>query len=75
MSLEHLDPEEIEKVQYGSLGPRDPRRTPITHYADDLESLLSLTEEDTGSYSPVRSYPQVKPIQLALFRQTYTVDS
>ncbi|XP_017547276.1 rho guanine nucleotide exchange factor 2 isoform X1 [Pygocentrus nattereri] len=55
VSLEALDPLEMERVQCGGLGRRDPRRAPITHYSEDLESLLSLTEEETGSDSQLFS--------------------
>lgn len=60
MSLEALDPLEMEKVQYGDLGRRDPRRAPITNYREDMESLLSLTEEEAGSGSQVFSFPEVR---------------
>ncbi|KAB5535493.1 hypothetical protein PHYPO_G00118300 [Pangasianodon hypophthalmus] len=64
VSLEALDPVEMEKVQCGSLKRRDPRRAPITDYAEDLESLLSLTEEEEGSGSQVFSFPEVQsPLQ------------
>ncbi|XP_053544558.1 rho guanine nucleotide exchange factor 2 isoform X2 [Ictalurus punctatus] len=64
VSLEALDPVEMEKVQCGSLKRRDPRRAPITDYAEDMESLLSLTEEDEGSGSQVFSFPEVQsPLQ------------
>ncbi|KAG7469495.1 hypothetical protein MATL_G00129460 [Megalops atlanticus] len=52
VSLEDLDPEEVEKVLGGALGGmrgRDPRRAPITHYGPEFGSLLSLTEEEAGS--------------------------
>ncbi|KAG9278489.1 rho guanine nucleotide exchange factor 2 isoform X1 [Astyanax mexicanus] len=55
VSLETLDPMEMEKVRYGALGRRDPRRAPITHYKEDLESLLSLAEEEVGSESQIFS--------------------
>uniref|UniRef100_A0A4W5MGK0 Rho guanine nucleotide exchange factor (GEF) 2a n=1 Tax=Hucho hucho TaxID=62062 RepID=A0A4W5MGK0_9TELE len=49
VSLENLDPEEIEKVLGAALGVRrvgrDPRRKPITQEG----SLSSLTEEEAGS--------------------------
>ncbi|KAG9345359.1 hypothetical protein JZ751_009906, partial [Albula glossodonta] len=51
VSLDDLNPEEIEKMLGGALGGirgRDPRRVPITQYAQDLGSLLSLTEEEAG---------------------------
>ncbi|KAJ8386458.1 hypothetical protein AAFF_G00169280 [Aldrovandia affinis] len=49
VSLEDLDPEEMEKVLGVALGSqRDPRRTPIIHYAQELGSLQSLTEEEVG---------------------------
>lgn len=60
VSLEALDPVEMEKVQCGSLKRRDPRRAPITDYAEDLESLLSLTEEEGGLGSQVFSFPEVR---------------
>ncbi|XP_060761676.1 rho guanine nucleotide exchange factor 2 isoform X1 [Neoarius graeffei] len=64
VSLEALDPVEMEKVQCGSLKRRDPRRAPITDYAEDLESLLSLTEEEGGLGSQVFSFPEVQsPLQ------------
>ncbi|KAF5898886.1 rho guanine nucleotide exchange factor 2-like isoform X1, partial [Clarias magur] len=64
VSLEALDPVEMEKVQCGSLKKRDPRRAPITDYAEDLESLLSLNEEEEGSGSQVFSFQEVKsPLQ------------
>ncbi|XP_076837333.1 LOW QUALITY PROTEIN: rho guanine nucleotide exchange factor 2 [Brachyhypopomus gauderio] len=53
VSLETLDPHEMEKVQRGGL--RDPRRAPITNYTENLESLLSLTEEDMSSNQSVFS--------------------
>ncbi|XP_066512370.1 rho guanine nucleotide exchange factor 2-like isoform X1 [Hoplias malabaricus] len=56
VSLEALDPLEMEKVQYGGLGTRDPRRAPITHYAEDMESLLSLAEEEAGSDSQIFTF-------------------
>ncbi|KAL6467621.1 hypothetical protein MHYP_G00232980 [Metynnis hypsauchen] len=58
VSLEALDPQEMERVQGGGLGRRDPRRAPITHYSEDLESLLSLTEEETGSDSQIFSFKE-----------------
>ncbi|XP_060730253.1 rho guanine nucleotide exchange factor 2 isoform X1 [Tachysurus vachellii] len=60
VSLETLDPGEMEKVQCGSLKRRDPRRAPITDYAEDLESLLSLTEEEEGSGSQLFSFQDVQ---------------
>ncbi|XP_058274528.1 rho guanine nucleotide exchange factor 2 isoform X2 [Hemibagrus wyckioides] len=64
VSLETLDPGEMEKVQCGSLKRRDPRRAPITDYTEDLESLLSLTEEEEGSGSQLFSYQEVQsPLQ------------
>ncbi|KAF4076793.1 hypothetical protein AMELA_G00219220 [Ameiurus melas] len=66
VSLEALDPVEMEKVQCGSLKRRDPRRAPITDYTEDMESLLSLTEEEEeeGSGSQVFSFPEVQsPLQ------------
>lgn len=61
VSLEALDPVEMEKVRCGSLKKRDPRRAPITDYAEDLESLLSLTEEEEeGLGSQVFSFPEVR---------------
>ncbi|CAB1350986.1 unnamed protein product [Coregonus sp. 'balchen'] len=49
VSLENLDPEEMEKVLGAALdvrrGGRDPRRNPITQEG----SLSSLTEEEAGS--------------------------
>ncbi|KAJ8290041.1 hypothetical protein GJAV_G00008070 [Gymnothorax javanicus] len=51
VSLGDLNPEEMEKMLGGALGRlrgRDPRRAPITHYAQDFGSLLSLTEEEAG---------------------------
>ncbi|GAA6080460.1 rho guanine nucleotide exchange factor 2 isoform X1, partial [Tachysurus ichikawai] len=54
----------MEKVQCGSLKRRDPRRAPITDYAEDLESLLSLTEEEEGSGSQLFSFQEVQsPLQ------------
>ncbi|XP_053342502.1 rho guanine nucleotide exchange factor 2 isoform X2 [Clarias gariepinus] len=64
VSLEALDPVEMEKVQCGSLKKRDPRRAPITDYTEDLESLLSLNEEEEESGSQVFSFQEVKsPLQ------------
>ncbi|KAI4889176.1 hypothetical protein NFI96_032642, partial [Prochilodus magdalenae] len=57
VSLETLDPVEMDKVQYGGLGRRDPRRAPITHYSEDLETLLSLTEEEVSD-SQIFSFKQ-----------------
>lgn len=51
VSLGDLDPEEMERMLGGALGRirgRDPRRAPITNYAQDFGSLLSLTEEEAG---------------------------
>ncbi|KAJ8398507.1 hypothetical protein AAFF_G00427620 [Aldrovandia affinis] len=51
VSLEDLNPEEIERIlggAFGGLRGRDPRRAPITHYTQDFGSLLSLTEEEVG---------------------------
>ncbi|XP_035384648.1 rho guanine nucleotide exchange factor 2 isoform X1 [Electrophorus electricus] len=59
VSLEVLDPLKMEKVQYAGLGGRDPRRAPITNYPEDLESLLSLTEEEAGSDHSVFSFMEV----------------
>ncbi|XP_053342503.1 rho guanine nucleotide exchange factor 2 isoform X3 [Clarias gariepinus] len=54
----------MEKVQCGSLKKRDPRRAPITDYTEDLESLLSLNEEEEESGSQVFSFQEVKsPLQ------------
>lgn len=59
LSLENLDPAEMERLVFGALGGRgagrDPRRAPITHYTQ-AESLLSLTEEEAGSK------PQIFPL-------------
>ncbi|TSN21172.1 Death-associated protein kinase 3 [Bagarius yarrelli] len=64
VSLETLDPGEMEKLRCGSLKRRDPRRAPINDYVEDLESLLSLTEEEEGSDSQLFSFPQVQsPLQ------------
>ncbi|KAG9355300.1 hypothetical protein JZ751_000138 [Albula glossodonta] len=51
VSLEDLDPEEMEKVLGVALGPHrglDPRRAPIIHYSQEPGSLQSLTEEEVG---------------------------
>ncbi|KAJ8335056.1 hypothetical protein SKAU_G00406950 [Synaphobranchus kaupii] len=51
VSLEDLDPEEMEKLLGGALGPQrgqDPRRVPIVQYGLELGSLQSLTEEEAG---------------------------
>ncbi|KAM6967557.1 rho guanine nucleotide exchange factor 2-like [Aplochiton taeniatus] len=54
VSLEGIDPVEMEQVLIGALGKvglgsgRDPRRAPITSYGQDMDSLLSLTEEEAG---------------------------
>ncbi|KAK3513621.1 hypothetical protein QTP70_028144, partial [Hemibagrus guttatus] len=54
----------MEKVQCGSLKRRDPRRAPITDYTEDLESLLSLTEEEEGPGSQLFSFQEVQsPLQ------------
>ena len=45
MSLENLDPEEMEKVLGVALGVRRVGRNPITQEG----SLSSLTEEEAGS--------------------------
>ncbi|KAL7851584.1 hypothetical protein AOLI_G00219400 [Acnodon oligacanthus] len=58
VSLEALEPLEMERVQCGGLGRRDPRRAPITHYSKDLESLLSLTEDETVSDSQIFSFKE-----------------
>ncbi|XP_067094802.1 rho guanine nucleotide exchange factor 2 isoform X1 [Osmerus mordax] len=61
MSLEDLDPEEMEKVLFGALGGpvsrggRDLRRTPITAFGQRLDNLLSLTEEEASSESQLFS--------------------
>ncbi|XP_012678302.2 rho guanine nucleotide exchange factor 2 isoform X3 [Clupea harengus] len=56
--MENLDQEEMERLLFGALGVRgggrDPRRAPITQY--QVESLLSLTEEEVGSQ------PQIFPL-------------
>ncbi|XP_028835973.1 rho guanine nucleotide exchange factor 2 isoform X2 [Denticeps clupeoides] len=55
VSLGDLDPYEV-KMLFGNLGGpgmQDPRRAPITQYAQDLGSLLSLTEEELVSESPI----------------------
>ncbi|XP_029115777.1 rho guanine nucleotide exchange factor 2 isoform X2 [Scleropages formosus] len=49
VSLEQIDPESIERMLSGAPGGRrgrDPRRAPITHYTQELGSLMSLTEEE-----------------------------
>ena len=67
MSLEDLDPEDMEKVLFGALGGpvsrggRDPRRTPINAFGQRLDDLLSLTEEEAGSESQFFSSLEVKP--------------
>ncbi|KAJ8267815.1 hypothetical protein COCON_G00129870 [Conger conger] len=51
VSLEDLDPEEMEKLLGGALGPhrgQDPRRVPIVQYSQEPGSLQSLTEEEAG---------------------------
>lgn len=49
----------MERLVFGALRghgvSRDPRRAPITHYTQ-VESLLSLTEEEAGSK------PQIFPL-------------
>ncbi|XP_041961670.1 rho guanine nucleotide exchange factor 2 isoform X2 [Alosa sapidissima] len=55
LSMENLDPVDMERLLFGALGGRDPRRAPITHYTQ-VESLLSLTEEEAGSQ------PQIFPL-------------
>ncbi|KAI5626452.1 hypothetical protein C0J50_14103 [Silurus asotus] len=64
VSLEALDPVEMETVRCGSLQKRDPRRAPITDYTEDLESLLSLNEEEEGSDSQIFPFTEVQsPLQ------------
>ncbi|XP_035285734.1 rho guanine nucleotide exchange factor 1a isoform X1 [Anguilla anguilla] len=51
VSLEDLDPEEMEKLLCGALGPQrspDPRRVPFPQYGQEPGSLQSLTEEEAG---------------------------
>ncbi|XP_046732205.1 rho guanine nucleotide exchange factor 2 isoform X2 [Silurus meridionalis] len=60
VSLEALDPVEMETVRCGSLQKRDPRRAPITDYTEDLESLLSLNEEEEGSDSQIFPFTEVQ---------------
>ncbi|XP_048881260.1 rho guanine nucleotide exchange factor 2-like isoform X7 [Brienomyrus brachyistius] len=67
VSLENLDPEGIERMLDGPFGGRkgrDPRRAPITYYAQDLGSLLSLTEEEVGSDSEHFSLLEEQSAQL-----------
>ncbi|XP_072572260.1 rho guanine nucleotide exchange factor 2 isoform X4 [Paramormyrops kingsleyae] len=67
VSLENLDPEGIERMLDGPFGGRrgrDPRRAPITYYAQDLGSLLSLTEEEAGSDSEHFSLLEEQSAQL-----------
>ncbi|KAI5093081.1 hypothetical protein C0J45_17472 [Silurus meridionalis] len=49
----------METVRCGSLQKRDPRRAPITDYTEDLESLLSLNEEEEGSDSQIFPFTEV----------------
>ncbi|KAJ8354698.1 hypothetical protein SKAU_G00222650 [Synaphobranchus kaupii] len=67
VSLGELNPEDIEKMLGGALGRlrgRDPRRAPITHYAQDFGSLLSLTEEEVGPDPPRFSLLEEQSSQL-----------
>nr|XP_029479808.1 rho guanine nucleotide exchange factor 2-like isoform X1 [Oncorhynchus nerka] len=72
VSLEGFDPEEMERVLLGALegssrGGRDPRRTPITSFGQELGSLLSLTEEEAGCQTPVFSPLEEQSSQLQGF--------
>ncbi|KAG5856471.1 hypothetical protein ANANG_G00008300 [Anguilla anguilla] len=67
VSMGDLNPEEIEKLVGGALGRltgRDPRRAPITNYAQDFGSLLSLTEEEVAPDPPRFSLLEEQSSQL-----------